>query len=959
MPSRRLAAIVATGSILLAWGAWRLVDHWSFRQALRVAYQAQDRGAFHQARSQFARIVARWPSHGEPWLGLGLSEAAAGRIDAALDAWSRVPEGAPEAPRAALQRGILAMDHGRFTIAEEALRRAWNLSESDRELIYVRLGSLYQLEGRAADARALIEEAHDTSPWALRTLFLLDAEPVPVEMIRRRLEAAEREAPDDDRLWLARANLALRLGDTNDARHWLQRCVQRRPDDPAVRRARLDLAQAANRPGDVLEILEHVPTERMAPAEFAALRAWLAAALSLAEEEGRALEDWLRQDPASPTALERLAERAVEAGQIERARSLRDAKARVDLDQDQYHRVLGDGRQPVDAREAARLAARLGRHYEARGWAALAARSGVIDPETQSRITRLDMKARDRLPPGRMVADLLRDLADRIAPDASPEARDPVLSFRDDAATAGLAFTFDNGRSTSRQLPETMSGGVGLIDFDGDGWLDVYCVQGGPFPPPEHAPFADRLFRNQRDGTFADVTESAGLTRFPGGYGFGVAVGDIDNDGHADLLLTRWRGLALYRNRGDGTFEDATDSAGLSGDWSWPTSAAFADLDGDGDLDLYVCRYLVWDERNPRICRDSRTSAYISCSPRDLPSLPDLVFRNDGGRFVDVSGAAGVPRFDDGRGLGVLAAHLDDDRRIDLFVANDMTANFLLRGREALVLEDEADLSGVAGSADGGYRAGMGVAAGDLDGDGRPELVVTNFYGEGTTLYKNLGGGLFADRSREAGIAAPSRYRLGFGAVIADFDNDGRNDLMTANGHLDALPDTPLRMALQLFAGRPDGTLRDVTSQAGEAVSRPRLGRGLAWGDLDNDGRPDAVVIDQNAPAALLRNTTEKTGHWLCLSLRGTASNRDAIGAVVKIVAGGVPRVVQRTGGGSYLSSSDPRIHVGLGHAEEAESVEVTWPSGAVDRYGPLRADSGYLLIEGSSRPAAQADFAP
>ena len=334
----------------------------------------------------------------------------------------------------------------------------------------------------------------------------------------------------------------------------------------------------------------------------------------------------------------------------------------------------------------------------------------------------------------------------------SPEWGAPPIgriSFTDDAEAAGLRFVYDNAETIFHQLPEPFGGGLALLDFDGDGWLDVYCVQGGPFTPASKLEATspnsgDQLFHNRGDGHFDNVTDASGIGRFPRGHGHGVAVGDIDGDGHPDLFVTRWRSYALYRNKGDGTFEDITTKAGLGGDRDWPTSAALADFDGDGDLDLYVCHYALWDLENPRLCRNAANSEYMNCNPLDSESLPDHMFRNDAGRFVDVTAEAGIVDRG-GRGLGVVAADLDQDGRVDVFVANDSSANFLFRNLGGMRFEEVGHSAGVAGNASGAYQAGMGVAAGDLDGDGLIDLAVTNFYGESTTFYRNLGGGNFTD----------------------------------------------------------------------------------------------------------------------------------------------------------------------------------------------------------------------
>ena len=381
----------------------------------------------------------------------------------------------------------------------------------------------------------------------------------------------------------------------------------------------------------------------------------------------------------------------------------------------------------------------------------------------------------------------------------------------------------------------------------------------------------------------------------------------------------------------------------------WPTSSAFADLDNDGDLDLYVCHYGVWDPENPRICKDPTGRVNIACDPRSIAALPDHVFRNDSGRFVDVTAEAGVIDRD-GRGLGVAAADLDGDGLVDLFVANDTTANLLFRNLGRFRFEEVGQSAGVAANAGGGFQAGMGVACGDLDGDGLIDLGVTNFYGESTTFFHNLGQGLFADHTNLVGLAAPSRYVLGFGAAFLDADNDGRLDLMTANGHVsDLRPHFPYAMTAQLYRGGADGRLTDITLQAGPPFEQLHVGRGLAVGDLDNDGRLDALMAAQNEPTVYYHNRAGTGGmHFVTFQLEGTKSNRDGVGAVVEISAGARRQVAQRVGGSSFQSANDHRIHFGLGPAARIESVNVRWPSGTVDQVHDFEADRGYLLKEGA-----------
>ena len=415
--------------------------------------------------------------------------------------------------------------------------------------------------------------------------------------------------------------------------------------------------------------------------------------------------------------------------------------------------------------------------------------------------------------------------------------------------------------------------------------------------------------------------------------------------------LRRWRSYALYRNRGNGTFDDATDLAGLSGPRDWPTSAAFGDLDGDGDLDLYVCHYTDWDPERTAPCpHPSDPARHGYCVPRGLGSMPDHVFRNDGGRFVDVSACAGVCSADrDGRGLGVVIADFDGDGRSDVYVANDMTANFLFHSLGDFRFEEIGESAGVASGGEGGYQAGMGVACGDSNGDGRPELAVTNFYGESTSLFVNLGGGLFGDRTAASGLAAPTRYVLGFGASFLDADNDGRLDLAQSNGHVnDNRPAMPYAMTAQLFFGDGFGRFVDVSPRAGEPWQVPRVGRGLAVGDLDNDGRLDLLVVADRENLAYLHNLGP-AGHFVVVGLEGRTpgSNCDAVGARVTLTAGSHRQVAERIGGGSFLSAGEHRLHFGLGAETEIDDLEVRWPSGHIDHFTGLAVDTGYRLREG------------
>jgi thioredoxin-like negative regulator of GroEL len=967
-----IASLLLLGVAVLAGTAARTLAARRLRSDLGAARHEMEVGRFGLAGRRLARLAEQWPDEAEVALQLGRCELAQDHPEEALAAWARVPEREPLTGVVALERSGLLLRLGRFTEAEQLLTTVigWPYPEAAR-LCHL-LVSLLCHEGRADDARRLLDtlwEDLDRSRPDHRDIRLalliehigLDFELVPIEGTMAQI----RGRPDDGRLGLARAYLATRSGRFDQARVELEAVLNRGDDDPIIWRAWLDWAMAAGETGRAREALAHLPAGLFDAGRVQGMRAWLAARRDDARTERRALEQRLAEDPGDPATLTRLAELLHEAGDEPTAARLRRRKADLDVDRDRYFRLYKLGRFADHLVELARLAERLGRRFEARGFWELVQEKEPVNPEARSALARLPARPASGDATARPLAQVLAaDLGPApsvAAPGSMREAGapGPIPSFDEGGRSAGWdPFILDNGASPIHQLPEMSCGGIGLLDYDGDGWLDVYAIQGGRFPPnPARPGPGDRLFHNRRDGTFADVTETAGLAAMSRGYGQAVAVGDFDNDGRPDLFITRWRSYALYRNRGDGTFEDVTAGAGMDGDRDWPTSTAFADLDNDGDLDLYVCHYGVWDPDHPKLCKDPSGTKFLSCDPRAIVPLPDHVFRNDGRRFVDVTAESGMIEHD-GRGLGVVAADLDDDGRIDVFVANDTSANYLFRNQGGFRFQEIGLTAGVAANAQGGYQAGMGIACGDLDGDGRLDLAVTNFYNESTTFFQNLGGTAFADRTSAIGLSAPSRQRLGFGAAFLDANNDGHLDLMTANGHIsDLRPLIPLAMTAQLFLGGEPARLIDVTQRAGPPFQRLHVGRGLAVGDLDNDGRLDALMAAHNEPLVVFQNRTEPRGHFVTFRLEGTSSNRDGVGARVTIQAGGRRQVAERFGGGSYASAGDPRLHFGLEPSQIVELVQVRWPSGRVDRFENLASDRGYHLREGEPRAMPLAGF--
>ncbi len=548
----------------------------------------------------------------------------------------------------------------------------------------------------------------------------------------------------------------------------------------------------------------------------------------------------------------------------------------------------------------------------------------------------------------------------RVEPRVAAAPAEGPIQFVEATDEARLDYRNLFGGPEKPYIIESTGNGAAWIDYDGDGFIDLFVVNGSTLERREKGERGpgNRLYRNDGKGAFKDVTAGSGLE---GGYwGGGVAAGDYDNDGFVDLYVTTiLEGNRLYRNNGNGTFADVTEKAGVGGGKRDSVSAAFFDYDKDGRLDLFVVNYVQFDR--PYLDRVSPyclwKGLHVFCGPTGVAGEPNVLYHNDGnGHFTDATRAAGLvnPEL---KSLGVLTADLDDDGWPDVYVASDSTIQGVYRNRGDGSFEDVSLLSGAAYSQDGRAQAGMGIDAGDYDGDGRPDLFLTTYQDDYKTLYHNDGRLRFSDVTYAARIGQVSFNRLSWGTAFQDFDNDGWPDLFVASGHVypqvdgARLPQETYAQGNQVLRNLGNGTFADVTATAGPGLQVVKSSRGAAFGDYDNDGRMDAVVVNMDDTLTLLHNTSPSAHHWLTVRTIGARSNRDGIGARVRLRAGGREQVREVKTSGSFASASDPRVHFGLGPASKIESLEVKWPSGTVQTFTDVPGDRVILVHEEKGLP--------
>jgi hypothetical protein len=546
-----------------------------------------------------------------------------------------------------------------------------------------------------------------------------------------------------------------------------------------------------------------------------------------------------------------------------------------------------------------------------------------------------------------------------VAANTGGPATTSAVTFRDISQQSGIHFTHNNGAFGKKFLPETLGSGVAFIDYDNDGWPDIFLVNGTDWPGHARKHTTPKLYHNNHDGTFTDVTHKAGLDVEM--YGMGVAVGDYDNDGFDDLFVTALGQSRLFHYNRNGTFTDVTQKAGLTGPRELSTSAAWVDYDKDGRLDLVVGNYVQWTQESDLYCTlDGKNKSY--CTPESYKGTAARLWHNRGdGTFEDVTQKAGLGE-PTSKTMGIAVLDYDNDGWPDLLFSNDTQPNKLYRNNGNGTFSEKGVIAGVAFSEDGVARAGMGVDAADYDRSGYPSVMITNFSNQMLSLYHNEGKGLFVDEAPQSAIGRATLLTLGFGCFFFDYDLDGWPDIFIANGHIDpeiqkVQANVKYAMPPHLFRNLGKGKFEEVTSTMGSAFIAPRVGRGAAYADINNDGRLDLLLSTNGGPVYLFRNEAQGSvaaNRSLRLKLVGTKSNKDGIGAVARVTSGGDAQTQMLRSGSSYLSSSELVLTFGLGQREKADSIEIRWPSGQVDHLSSVAANQTVLVTEGKAQTSAR-----
>jgi tetratricopeptide (TPR) repeat protein len=954
--------LIAVGLLLLCWYAVRP----SSQKLVAEARRKLARGQFQDAELLARRAIARDPHDGWALLVAGQAAAAQSQPDAAVKYYRRLPDDcSPASVWGRFGAGEILVDLGRLSEGEQELRRALDCDPGHLDS-HFRLAFILGVTGRRWESVPHLLAVLRSGRFPAEVLVLLgNADRV---LKNRQLLSKCREvAPDDPLPLLGQARVEMVIDEHATARQLLERVVTALPNEIEAQARLGSVLLGADGDVEFLRWLAHLPPAADEHPEIWVVRGrWFFARNDL-HAAVRSFWEAVLRDPDHRLANHRLGTTFAAMNDPRRAGPFLKRAEKLEEIETVIDDVIRDTSNRDTWRKASILLESLGRLREAWGWAVLARAEDPALAWPQETIDRLEplldadlTRTHPRYNPARQIDlssySLPPATADSLL-EASPRGERPAqiqVRFADVAAEAGIQFVYFNSPhsgTTGTRIFESTGGGVAALDYDGDAWPDLYFTQGCRHPPGEpHGEHRDRLFRNLGNGRAADVTEAAGLGDEE--FSQGISAGDYNNDGFPDFYLANIGPNRLYRNNGDGTFTDATGPAGIRGD-DWTTSCLIADLNGDSRPDLYDVNYCAGADVFSLPCVTSGVGP--SCSPREFDAAPDRIYLNLGdGTFEDATDSAGISA-PGGYGLGIVAADFEGAGRLNLFVANDGTANFYFVNRTdrrtgKLQFVEQALAAGLAFDVNGLPQSNMGVAAGDADGNGLIDLYVTNFYNLSDILYLQQPGGIFLDVTREAGLREPSLLPLGFGTQFLDGDLDGWPDLVVTNGHVEDLRrlGEPYEMSPQYFRNTGGGRFDELKAPSlGPFFEGKYLGRGLARLDWNRDGKEDFAVSHIGSPAALVVNRTESAGNFLAIQFRGVISDRDAIGTTVRVTAGGRTRTSQLTAGDGYQASNERRLVVGVGDAGAVEKLTVRWLSGAEQTFEDVPANLDLLLIEG------------
>jgi tetratricopeptide (TPR) repeat protein len=962
-----LTLLLAAGLVWFTRIAWEWLRRPADSQQVQDAIGLADRGDRAAAIELLDQVLRGNPSQSRALLLRGQLAREGGDINAARRFWGLIPDHAAGiASQARYLEGLLFMEAGRAGDAEAALLRSVAL-DSEAVVPHEALLRLYAVQLRTYEIRRELRAIRSFRQWKLTELYqLVNAAGESVNRTEAipRLELFMAADPEDLDSLAALAQYYLWDDRPADAASVLRRALARRPESPGLRALQAISLLDQSDPAGARDVLSEARPGLNSPQSL-----WRSFGLCLAAaEEWRGASACLRRAVAMkpwdrPTLIQ-LAAALEHIGEIEEAeRFLERARQLVQLKAALFRFVQAPDNRPDVALAAlfqsGQLLAQLGRIDEAvpffeqviawnpRWPHAREAYEEALRRQRPSTDERDQETDDDDLAPAMAAAAALVDRRLEPAAGLSRTEHSPAIRFADRYREAGVEFQYFNGASGQKHLLETTGGGVAVLDYDADGWPDLFFPQGGPIPfGSDDKIYRDCLYQNQGNGKFVEVTAMRLDDRQ---YSQGCAAGDFDNDGFPDLALANCGTNVLYHNNGDGTFTDVTPVSGFRGR-HWSTSLGWGDFNGDGHLDLYVVNYVV---NHLRPCRN-QSGVAVLCHPQIFEAEADELYLSKGdGTFEESLQSAGMAA-SQGRGLGLVIADFNDDGWPDVYVANDANPSFLFknlgpRPDRVPQFAEIGFLSGTAVNASGNATAAMGVACADLDGDGRLDLYISNFNEEADILYLNRGDLIFDDATRSAGLVEPTKPILGWGTQAIDADLDGRPELFLTNGHLDdrRSDGLPWKMPPKLFYNQGSGRFCDVSRACGEFFRGQYLGRGVARLDWDRDSRPDLVVVHQDRPASLLKNETDPIGHRLVVELHGVRCNREAIGARLRVSSGGTTQVLEVCGGDGYCATNDRRMIVGLGYSTEIDELEIIWPGGHAERWKNLEVDVAVTFVEG------------